>query len=1517
MCVGEFSPFPVACSIRTVGVVPELLLRVRDLRGHPDDVSTVASRDVVVSIDPEHRVGELVVAVSEHLGHPLLPTQAMLGLVRTGYAAHPDDLVSELGLLSGDNVVLGPLATTLVPPPSIPERAWALDITAGPDSGRSFVLRGGSVSVGRSSHADIVLGDPSVSRRHAVVTLDRDGAVTVTADAAASNGVTIDDSPVVPAEPVGLRVGSVLALGGTRAVVRPFERRRADHLDRPDGLRFGVDFHRTPYRPPVVRDRKPKPVGPIPKRPEPRRLQLIAVVAPLIAGVAMYAMTGQAQFLLFTLISPVVMVGTAVDDRRTGRRNHRRRLSQFRDMLVERRAELEQLRSAERDERLRAAPDLAELARRAELRTIDLWGRGREAPDFLRVRIGLGDDTVSFPVELERDGDDELRAEANEALSGVDLLPHVPVTVDLATDVFGVHGDDELVAGVAASIVIQAATLHSPDDLTMVAAIDQARGLDWMKWLPHLRSVTSPVGGGHIATTHEGADALVAQLLEVAMFRTADQRRQPGHHEPQWPRVVAVLDADLRPDPASTARLLDLAGPACISVVWLAPTAAAVPRQATRILRVEHGVGARMDGLLWSTDPAVVEREVEVEHLQHSVAERAAVSLAPVRDASTASLATSIPRTAPLLDVLGSDELTTDRVAATWQQAAASGGAHHLRFPIGFAADGPLELDLVADGPHTLIGGTSGAGKSELLQSMVASLAANHSPERLNFLFVDYKGGASSQVFERLPHTVGYVTNLSADLSVRALTSLRAELDRRMALMEGRAKDLPEMLERHPDEAPASLVIIVDEFATLAKEVPEFVAGVVDIAQRGRSLGIHLVLATQRPSGSVNENILANTNLRISLRVLDRSESTAILDSPEAADIPVPLRGRGLVRLGPRHLVEFQSSFAGAAMTRGDERHPVRVGTFDRPDAAPVASTTVEDAGATHLDVVLDAIADANERLQLSPSRRPWRDVLPEVITLDALWESASPGHELAGLDAGRHVVIGMLDQPESQDQRPAVVDLEESGGLLIHGSGGTGKTTALRTIAAALDRGGDRPSVATVVFDFASRGLSSLRQLPSVVDVATGDDLEAVTRHLVRLDAELDRRRRLLAQHGAEHLSAFRRDHPDQHLDRIVVLIDGFGGLAAALLDAGGSVATAGVDRWAEIVQRILVDGRQVGIHAVVTTDRRNVVPPRLQSSIGARLVLRHADPQSYADLGIRADAASGLEATAGRALLDGRVTVQIAVVSADPSARAQADAIAELSGTASDAAPHPLASAALPDSVTDDHVDGASDAAAPTAAVVGVADISLAPATLEVEWSHAVVVGASRSGRSTALAAFVHGASDAAGLSDPYVVGPSSSPLAALGLPEGRAAFGRADDVGALLDRVANLAAVAASDERIVLVVDDIDGFDDAALAPVWERLVASDAVRIVAALETRSMVGYTTNAAVTELRRARRMLVLQPDDPSEFLQLTGVKLPVRPGLAMVPGRGVLLVDRQPSIVQIAQRSPRRARTRTPAAC
>jgi S-DNA-T family DNA segregation ATPase FtsK/SpoIIIE len=664
-----------------------------------------------------------------------------------------------------------------------------------------------------------------------------------------------------------------------------------------------------------------------------------------------------------------------------------------------------------------------------------------------------------------------------------------------------------------------------------------------------------------------------------------------------------------------------------------------------------------------------------------------------------------------------------------------------------------------------------------------------------------------------------------------------------------------------------------------------------------------LVLATQRPSGSVNENILANTNLRISLRMLDRAESTSIIDSPEAADIPVPLRGRGLARLGPRQLVEFQSAFAGAPVVGADTRQPVLVGSFSRTDDSPRPVVAAPQPGGitpvTHLSAVIDAVVAADRAADHPVPRRPWRDVLPTVVTLDDVLSVPTVG--TAPVLAGCHLAVGLIDVPEQQDQRPGVVDLEQGGGWLVFGSGGSGKTTLLRTIAVALDRCAGTDPVATIVFDFASRGLVGLRALPSVIDVATGDDLEAVTRHLTMLGAELERRRRLLADAGAEHLSAYHaadhRNHPP--LTRIVVLIDGFGGLSSTLLEPAGGLGIAS-EMWSELVNRLVIDGRQVGIHAVITADRRNAVPSRLHAAVANRLILRHADEGSYAEHGIPLVRAGALDLTPGRGLLHGDTLIQIASVSGDPLGRAQGEAIAAIASRATPErkpTPSVLASARLPEHLPLTDVPPPPVAPGGLAAAIGVTDVSGAAAVVDLDWSNLAVAGAPRSGRSTALAAVAAVLHDH---HDVYVVGPGTSPLAGFGFQ--RAAFGRADLVAPLLDQLATQVALGGPDRRLVLVIDDADTFDDPILNPVFERLANYDSLRVVGSLETRAMTGYTTSPVVGMLRRARRLLVLQPDDPSEFLQATGVKLPVRPGLRMPPGRGVLLADRTPSIIQIA---------------
>ncbi len=904
-----------------------------------------------------------------------------------------------------------------------------------------------------------------------------------------------------------------------------------------------------------------------------------------------------------------------------------------------------------------------------------------------------------------------------------------------------------------------------------------------------------------------------------------------------------MVHEDAAVDRTALGRLLD-AGPAAgIRVLWLGRDEALLPRQCRLVVRVSAGTGA---SVLATTDPGTPPVTFTAETADVPTVDALARHLAPLRDVTSVAQAGALPRVTGLIDVLGG--CAAADVGRAWDRSTVAS----LAAPVGAGAEGPFVLDLVEQGPHLLIAGTSGSGKSELLQSMVAALAARHPPERLTFLFIDYKGGAAAGPFADLPHNVGVVTNLDARLSLRALVSLRAELDRRMAdLAEAGVAGIGEL---DPARAPARLVIVVDEFATLVKEIPDFVAGVVDIAQRGRSLGIHLVLATQRPAGAVNENILANTNLRIALRVVDHADSQSVIGSGAAAEIPVPLRGRAFARTGPTELVPFQAAWSGAPRTAGD-RTPVRV----EPLGVGRSRTTTGEVlvGGTQLDDLLAAVTSAHEARGGEPPRRPWLPPLPEVVDL----------RELAGPppddDPGRLVVIGLQDDPAHQARRPAVVDLEAEGGFAVFGAGGSGRTTALRTAVVSAVSEGTPAEVEVVAFDFASRSLLSLLDLPHTRIVCTPDDLDTAAAQIDALVAEADRRRSLLGEQRVDSLSALRRRTGAPALSRILVVVDGFGALRSELDTPAGY-------EWLQRLQRLLVEGRQVGIHPLLSADRRGDLPNPVLGAIGARLVLRMTEPDAMVSLGVPLTLARGPALEPGRGYLRGEEEVQVAVLGTDPGGAAQAGALASV---AAGVPPRPRPGP-IPDDVTRptglDH---------DLVVALGVGD-GAAPVTVDLAPGHLLVVGPPGSGRSTALAAVVAGLR--AGGHDPLVV------------------TGREEGAGDVLQAAVE-ADVDAEAPR-VLVVDDAVAIGDGPGGRLLEQLAGTRGVRLVAAADIAS-VARAFSGWVPALKRRRRMLLLQPGGAADVDQLASVRTRLRPGARFPAGRGVLVVDRRVAVVQLGR--------------
>jgi S-DNA-T family DNA segregation ATPase FtsK/SpoIIIE len=496
---------------------------------------------------------------------------------------------------------------------------------------------------------------------------------------------------------------------------------------------------------------------------------------------------------------------------------------------------------------------------------------------------------------------------------------------------------------------------------------------------------------------------------------------------------------------------------------------------------------------------------------------------------------------------------------------------------------------------------------------------------------------------------------------------------------------------------------------------------------------------------------------------------------------------------------------------------------------------------------VVEAIADAATGFAPAPPFRPWCDPLPSQLDLGPLLARRLP-------DSGWPVVVGVLDEPTLQRQRPAVVDLDQ--GLLVVGAKGAGVSTTIRTLVAAAQVGGTDAGV--VVLDGRPSHLDGLEAARVVEAVVPAGDVECLTRWIVALEDEATKRRRL-------------RSTDEAHRCRILLVIHGFDAVIGSLADGGGGLRSGSPagDAWVERLVRLVVDGSDIGISAVVTATRRGDVPVRVESALARRLVLRTTEPSAWADHGLVAADVHDLVPGRGHLLGpdEGPVLVQVARTdpSVIPAARPAGGRFRVRSRRLPDLPP-PIVVPACPESAT---------------VVLGVADVSGEPVRVDVDRADFVVVGPAGSGRSTTLAV----------VAAQLATRSSGCPVRLFGRVSGALA--------SIADRPGVRVAADGDDAPGVVVVDDVDRLDPAAVDA--GALAGRGDVRLIGAVDVGAMSGFHPNPLVARLRRARRMLVLAPDDPAEFLQVTGVRWPVRPGLTFPPGRGVLLVDRRPVVVHV----------------
>ncbi|WP_067129591.1 FtsK/SpoIIIE domain-containing protein [Microtetraspora malaysiensis] len=1343
------------------------------------------------------------------------------------------------------------------------------------------------------------------------------------------------------------------------------------HLDAlPDG---GLAYN----RPPRLRapDRRPRLEVPTePKRAEGARLHLLAALLPAVFGVGMAVAFHNVYFLLIALMSPLIMFGQWASDRRHGRKKYRQAVKAYRGRLAAFEAEVAEAREEDEAARGEAAPDPAEILLTATGPRRRLWERRLHDPDSLRLRVGLADLPADIAYAPERG------ASADTELPEPPLARHVPVALAMRRlGVAGVTGPREAAIGSARWLVGQAAALHSPRDLAVVvlsAHADAADQWGWVRWLPHCAAEGGATGAASLVS---GSVALVGADPEAAARRVADlaaligERLDPaetapsgaasgpfggplsggpagwgdlgraGSSRPEEAAEPAFAAYDERPcdvlvvlDGAQVLRGLPgmpqvlRQGPrAGVYTVAIDDDERLLPEECATVVSCDPDGSVRLrGGGLDAIGP------IRADQVSASWAERLGRALAPLRDVSRDDQASALPESVRLLDLVAAEG-----IARRWGRST--------RAVIGVGPDGPFEIDISRDGPHALIAGTTGAGKSELLQTLICSLAAANRPDEMTFVLIDYKGGAAFKECVRLPHTVGMVTDLDGHLTQRALASLAAEIRRReRLLLAAGAKDIEDYqaarLSHRAGKAVRELpplprlVLVIDEFAAMVSELPDFMDGLVDIARRGRSLGIHLVLATQRPGGVVTADIQANTSLRIALRVTDARESDDVIDTPDAARISKATPGRCYVRSGSGQPVAVQAARIGGRTPDGGDGDGNGSGgprVIDLPWRAlghplPAAAQAAPTSG-TDLALFVDAIDAAARGVARCPS--PWLPPLPETVTLTPERGVDGRPPEPGGAPS---LPFGLTDLPWLQARGPLGLDLERGGHLLIAGSARSGRSTALRTIAGSVAAWASPEDVHLHVIDCGSGALRPLVGLPHCGAVVTRDQLDRVERLLSRLREEVGRRQQLLAEAGyaslaearaacapgAARLSGPSGEPPVGRLPWLVLLLDRWEGYVAAFenYDYG---------RLLDALLQLLREGPAVGLRAIVTSDRSGLLG-QISTVFEDRLVLRLADPADYGLAGLPVkDLPSSLPP--GRALSlgeNGLVESQIALLADDPSGPAQVAALQALARTAAArfggdperkgawawrSAP-PLRVDALPVRVTAEtamELAPAFEPPSPLWALLGVGGDALEPLGLDLlaQGPAAVVGGPARSGRSSCL---VTAARSLAGRGTPVlVVTPRRSPLRALAGAPG---------VLAVLDGEARKVAGAepdgpsdAQDPRTILdgrreyvvIVDDAELISpDSPLGLALEEILRSardgEHGLLIAGATGDLATAYRGFAA--EARKSRTGLLLSVQSPADG-DLFGVRLP-RGAVGGPPGRGLLITSGTATPIQAA---------------
>ncbi len=853
-----------------------------------------------------------------------------------------------------------------------------------------------------------------------------------------------------------------------------------------------------------------------------------------------------------------------------------------------------------------------------------LYERMLSNDDFLTLSLGQGTLPISYQFEHDKN-DAKIKSKLEKFIEQKIIEPYekvenIPVTIGLRQTTLGLAGNSAALRQALQTTLFQLAAFHSYHDVQFVAVLNEAEYQNYWqewRWLPHFQLESLNLRG--LVYNAQTRDMVLNSLYQMLVKRRQEYKEQRNSREVMFfkPQIVLVIqDESWLTGHNLNEFLMEDMSRYGVTVIWAKETLAMLPETVTTLVDYHSS----KLGTLINEDQTYLNLEFVPNSYPKKITQAAAIKrLANLRHVEVEK--NSIPESISFLQLYQVKRVAELNVKKRWQLADTS---KTLAVPLGVRGKNDvvnLNLHERAHGPHGLLAGTTGSGKSEVLQSFILSLAVNFAPEDVGFLPIDYKGGGMANLFADLPHLLGSITNLDGASTARALKSIHAELERRQRLFRefgvNHINGYTKLYKKgktgatdgvYPTEPLPHLFLISDEFAELKANEPEFMNELVSTARIGRSLGVHLILATQKPSGVVNEQIWSNSRFKIALKVAEPADSKEVIKTPDAASITLP--GRGYLQVGNNEIYElFQTAYSGAKYVPDEAQNTAKVD--DRiwlinhlgqaelltADLSLANEEQQSDTEKTELEAVVEQIKNEAKKLHVPLPSKPWLPPLAKVmVTPEIDWRANWQ------IDRDLKVPLGMLDIPSKQKQEPLMFDLAEFAPAVLVGSSGYGKSTLLQTLVVNLAKQNSPVQVQFYLLDFGTNGLLPLRDLPHTADIAGLDDREKLFKMLRILERLLDQRKAKFQEVAASNLAQYQMETGEK-LPVILVAVDAYDNITE-------DEARERID---QVLNRLIREGQALGVNIVITANRINSLRATMLANINKRLSLYMVDKDEY----------------------------------------------------------------------------------------------------------------------------------------------------------------------------------------------------------------------------------------------------------------------------------------------------------------